>query len=158
MVERRIAFLETESAEHTADVPADTRTGQTASGPAVEVAATGGGQADQAPEPARMMGDASALPWITLAGGGLIAVGGATLVVLARVDSDAVEGAPSGTPWLAVADAADRIPVLYASGGIALAVGSAVAVGALVWAYSIETPADARVVAGPGHLGLEVDF
>ncbi len=83
-----------------------------------------------APSPAR----SSILPPVlTLAGGGLVAVAGGVLLMLAKGAADDVTAAEEGTPWVDVRSDYDSSGSLGLSGGVLLGVGAAVLTTGVLW-------------------------
>jgi tetratricopeptide (TPR) repeat protein len=100
-----------------------------------------------------------AAPFLVASAGGLVAVAGGVFLVLAAMDTSAVENA---TVWADVRDAYDRVPTFQTVGGVLLGVGGAALAAGLVWAIagggggSREETLALRV--GPSSVSLEGTF
>jgi hypothetical protein len=69
-------------------------------------------------------GGSSATPWIVGSLSAGVVIAGALMLGFGRADAAAVEGAPVGTEWASVSDAAERAPILSGVGITALAAGA----------------------------------
>lgn len=69
-------------------------------------------------------GGSSATPWIVGSLSAGVVIAGALMLGFGRADADTVEGAPVGTEWASVSEAAERSPILSGAGIAALAAGA----------------------------------
>lgn len=95
--------------------------------------------------------------WIVVGASGAVAITGVILLAVGQSEADAVDGAPHGTPWLQVADAAGRAEWMRVLGWGLLGLGAAGAAAGVSWALlgggSDERTVSLRITP----LGLELD-
>ena len=77
-------------------------------------------------------GGSSATPWIVGSLSAGVVIGGALMLGFGRADAATVEGAPVGTEWASVSEAAERSPILSGAGIAALAAGAIGVAAAIV--------------------------
>lgn len=107
-------------------------------------------------------GGPGVLPWVAIAGGGALAVGGAVLLGVGLSDSSSVEDAPDGAMWSDFENRASRGGTFQTVGTILLitgVVGAAAGVTLLVLGSSdSDDDAPMYVRLGPGNLTLTGTF
>jgi hypothetical protein len=96
------------------------------------------------------------MPWIVVGASAGVAVVGAILLAVGRVDAATVENAEMGSPWADVAEAAERSPILSGTGIALMGVGVAGAALGIVWATT--RGGESSVAIGPGTLHLRGRF
>jgi tetratricopeptide (TPR) repeat protein len=95
----------------------------------------------------------SIAPWIVVGSGGVVAIAGAVLLAIGRVEVGAVESIAPGTRnWSEVEGRASRAEALSITGLVAIAVGVAAAAGGLVWALSA-SESDGAIAWSPSGVG-----
>ncbi|QQR89334.1 MAG: hypothetical protein IPJ88_14150 [Myxococcales bacterium] len=80
-----------------------------------------------------------AWPWIVAGSGAAAMIGGGVLLLLAQQDISSVENADRGSSWSDVSAAADRAPILSATGGVLVGVGVAAGLTGIGWAILSST-------------------
>lgn len=90
--------------------------------------------------------------------GGIIALAGAGLLIASAVE---IEAASHATTWAELMGPYDRVPIVSASGVIALALGGAIAAVGIGWLITSGSSGDEPTVAlrvGPGTLSIAGSF
>jgi tetratricopeptide (TPR) repeat protein len=125
----------------------------------VEVEGTSGGEAaGETVEPPPAGGGPGALPWILVAAGGAMTIGGAVLFVIGNSAIDRVADAPVGAMWSEYEGDHDRGPT-QANLGLALAgVGVAAAVTGVVLLASSGDDGETHVAVGPSGVAVRGRF
>ncbi len=117
---------------------------------------------DVAPPPPPPPPAADPAPWAITGVGGVLAVSGAVLLTVGRLDVAAIEAIPDGTrAWSAVAGDVERADALTVAGAIGLGVGAALAVTGIAWGVAGSSGSGEPSVAvrvGPGSFTLAGSF
>lgn len=118
------------------------------------------GQVLELPSPTATAVDApdDPAPWVLSALGAALAVGGVVMLTVSALDLASVEGAPEGTSFATVREAAERAPILSGLGWGALAVGVALTAGGLIWGLTRSGPVRVEVRASGSRLAIGGTF